>query len=396
MPGYAVSIIKLTNLGGIAPSLLPRNLPDNAAQIANNLQANTPEFRPFNTDLIAATTLLNNNPKSLYRFSRNADGTLITSPSAGWRSHPSGVDVAKGQLDDDRTERTYFTFSDGSAPPRVFDNQDDNRQLGVPAPMAKPTVTVIPVYTFTPEHTQAEVLMALQSAVSIIEANAVPALVGLGSAFAAPGWVRESAFSLAPDANRHVVRVFALNPTTNEIISTYSSMPASEAAWIFDPALGGAYATLPSGFVLPSWAAGHTKWWRIRMRAFASAYDINQPALSTALQTIKMPGTQGAAAYVNNAEANKISSDIAVQFDKDLGRVATLVNDLNGRQAEAAAAFAQGGSAGLRQAVVGFYLRSDIAASIDSASNAFAESIWLYATILGTATAPPFYVNPGN
>lgn len=397
-----MAIIKITNLGGISPSLLARNLPDNGAQTADNLQAKTPEFRPFNTDLTVFSGLGTSNPQSLYRFARSADGSLITSASQGWRSHPNGIDVAKGQLNDDLTERTYYTFSDGSAPPRVFDNQGDDRQLGVPAPTTKPAVTAIDVYTFSPERKKIEKLMALQEAVRLSEANATPVLVGLGSSFAAPGWVLESTFSTAPDANRHVVRLFALDPTTNQIIDTYSAMPPSEAAWVFNPALGGDYATLPGGFTLPSWATGHTKWWRIRLRAFANAYSINTTTLATSLQTIKMPGTQPVTPpgtqppYLTSTEATTLANDIALKFDKGVGRVFTLVNTLNGRQAEAAAAFKQGGAIGMKQAVVGFYGRADIAASIASATDTFAESIWRYFTVLGTADAPAFYQYEGD
>ena len=147
---------------------------------------------------------------------------------------------------------------------------------------------------------------------------------------------------------------------------------------------------------MPAWATGHTKWWRIRLRAFAKAYDINGPTLSTALQTINMPGTQGAKKYLTATEANQLASDITKQFDKDAGRVGTLVNVLNARQAEAASAFNQGGAGGVKQAVTAFYARTDIAGSIDAASTAFAESIWHYVTMLGTATAKPFYIEPTN
>jgi len=387
-----MAVIKLNNLGGISPSTLPRNLPANSAQTANNLQPNTTEFRPLASDLVVAT-VPDTNPRSLYRFARNADGTLITSPTAGWRSHALGVTVAKSQLNDDRTERTYFTFDDGSAPPREFDNQGGARQLGIPAPTVKPTVTAVDVYAFTEDRKSAEIKVAVQSAVSKVELNAVSALVGLGSAFAAPGWLLESSFSTRPDADRHVVRVFALNPTTNQIIATYSAMPPSEASWIFDPSLGGDYATAPAGFVTPAWATGHTKWWRIRLRAFAKAYDVVEPTLSTALQAIDMPGTQGAKKYLTATEANLVANNIAKQFDKDAGRVGTLVNVLNACQAEAASAFNQGGAVGITQSVAAFYARSDIASSIDASTNAFAENIWRYITMLGTATAQPFYVD---
>ena len=387
--------VKLNNLGGIYPSILPRNLADMAAQKANNLQPGTPEFRPFATDLVVAT-VADSNPRSLYRFARNADGSLITSPSQGWKSHPVGVTIAKGQLNDDRTERTYFSYDDGSAPPREFDNQGGSRLLGVPKPTVKPAATTVDVYTFTEEIKRIEKLRAVREVVLLTESYADAALVGVDSAFQTPGWLLESSFSLAPDADRHIVRLFALDPATNQIISTYSSMPIAEASWVFNPALGGAYATLPTGFAVPSWATGHTKWWRIRLRAFAGAYKINQIPLTIDLQAINLPGTQGAKKYLNATEAAQITSNMAAQFDTSTDPVATLVNKLSARQAEAAAAFNQGGQSGINQAVKKFYARADIAASISSATNIFAETVWRYFTVIGTATAEPFYIDQGS
>lgn len=48
-------VIKFTALGGLEPSVPPRALPDNGAQVANNLNPGTVEFRPLLNDAEVAT-----------------------------------------------------------------------------------------------------------------------------------------------------------------------------------------------------------------------------------------------------------------------------------------------------------------------------------------------------
>jgi hypothetical protein len=305
------------------------------------------------------------------------------------------VNYAKAQIDDSTTDRTYYTFGDGSAPPRALDALGGDRQMGVPAPTVKPAVTLVPKYTFTRDQKQIETAQALQQIYKMMADAAVLMRVGLADALPEVGWLAESDFSTAPDADRKVIRVFALNPATKAVIATYSDMPITETAWLFDPALGGYYATKPGGYTLPAWATGHTLWWAIPMRGFARAYDVNTAALTTSLQTVNMPGTQGLQKWVNATEAGTIAQRIYTVFDKDEPAVKNQIDAMRAKQQEASNAFNRGGAVSLTQATTNFYARSDIAASIASSKATFAESIWRYAEMIGTATAAPWYDNSG-
>jgi hypothetical protein len=217
-------------------------------------------------------------------------------------------------------------------------------------------------------------------------------LVGLGDQVPAVGWVRQSAFSSEPFAEKIVLRVFAVNPTTNAIIDTYSSMPISESSWVFDPALGGFSATAPSG-TLPSWAAGHSKWWCVPLKGFAAAFDVNDAALQDALEDLLMPGTQGAEKLLTTAEATKFVERISDLADKDKPAVKTHIDDLIQKQSIVADVFGRGGAAFMNRAIQDFYGSSAVSASIESAKEAYSLKIWRYIEMIGQADANPFYVD---
>ena len=106
--------------------------PAGAAQQYENLLTTSSELRPLQGDQIVAPATPG--ALTLYRLSRNADGTLRTSDSAGWITDVADKSHVKGQLNDDATERTVVTHNDGTQPPRIIDATGADRLLGVPAP----------------------------------------------------------------------------------------------------------------------------------------------------------------------------------------------------------------------------------------------------------------------
>lgn len=386
-----MAVIKVNKLGGIYPSVLPRNLPDDAAQVAENLLARTTEFRPLQVDSVAATSATNN-PKTLYRLARKADGSFNSDLSTGWRTHAGHLNYVKGQVNDEATERTYYTYMDGLTPPRATNALGADRPLGVPSPLTKLTAAVTEVYTFTPEIRSAEIEAVMQQAVRLVlETAPVRTLVGLADALPAVGWIQESDVSSDPEAEKFVLRIFAVNPTTNAIIDTYSAMPVAEANWVLDPVLGGFYATKPVGYTAPAWASAHSKWWCIRVRGFATAFDIAQAALDAALDTLKMPGTQGADPLLTPADVTEVVARIVELADKDSPAVADKIKRLYTRQQDLANMFQSGGAATLVEAIKAFYAKSEINNAIESAKADYAEKIWRYVEMIGTATAAPWY-----
>lgn len=136
------------SFGGIAPSTHPRNLDDNAAQVNHNLKTTAPDFRPMKQDVVVAESAVEN-PKTIYRFYRDSSGGYNDDLTEGWITKSGVVDFVKGPLDDDTSERTYYTQDSGA--PRVVDANGVDRRLGVPAPTTAPTVTVTPADVYTEE-----------------------------------------------------------------------------------------------------------------------------------------------------------------------------------------------------------------------------------------------------
>ena len=384
-------VIKLAQLGGLRPAVSPRALSDADARVSQNLLASTAEFRPLAKDALRASGLTTSDPKTIYRPARKADGSLNVDTTTGWRVGADVLSYARGQIDDGATERVYYASTTGSEPPRVLDAAGIDKQLGVPAPTSAPSVVVNEVYSFTEEVKQIEKAQAQAQLVQMAQANATPAVVGLAGVLPAVGWLRRSEFDSSVPAEKSILRIFAVDPTTKALISTYSSMPVAEAAWIFDPALGGEYSAKPPGLVLPAWAAAHSYWWVISLKAFARAYDVNVAGLTAAAQTIDMPGTQGAQKYLTPSQATLLVDRINAKFDVDSPAVQSLVDTLHDRQRTVATMFERGGEVSIKSATEAFYNRSDIAASISSAKTAFAETIWRYAEMIGKATATPWY-----
>lgn len=120
-------VIKIENFGGEMPSMSARALPPNAAQENRNLLLGTAEFRPQMADLSAGAVAAG--AQTLRRFNN------------AWRTSTTLQSYVKGQINDEKTERTYFTEDNGSAAPRAIDNTGANRELGVYRPV-KPAVTL--------------------------------------------------------------------------------------------------------------------------------------------------------------------------------------------------------------------------------------------------------------
>lgn len=390
-----MSVISIQKFGGLEPSVLPRALPPESAQRCINMTPDTVDFRPMPSDVAVATQAVTN-PATLYRFDRKADGTFNSDETVGWIGAAALLNLARQQLNDDTTGKIYYTHADGSQPMRWHNVAGMNRQVGVPAPTTAPTITGInDSYVFTEDVKQRESQAVLEEAIRAVLGFVIPSWVGFGTL--PTGWVRRSTFVSSSDPvyaafQREAVRVFAVNPATNALISTYSDMPVNEASWVFNPALGGVYAELPTGSpLIPAWATGHTKWWCIPMRAYAQVFDINDVSLRTSLLALKMPGTQGVDPLLTPEQADTLIARLVEHGDKDGARVKAQTNSLLAKLADVEAKFTRGGAASLTTAVAAFYARSDVAAQIASAKRVYAEALWIEFEKLGKATATPWY-----
>ena len=141
--------LTLTQFGGVAPKQNPRYLADVQAQAAVDCAVNTGPLRPLANPLAIGVSLALGT-QSIYRFGQDNPDTTQ------WLSWSGDVDVAKSLINEDTTERTYFT---GTDIPRVTDTTliPGSRMLGVPVPTVAPDVTE---GVFLPKRMPAEVFIS--------------------------------------------------------------------------------------------------------------------------------------------------------------------------------------------------------------------------------------------
>lgn len=128
-----MSRIKIDRFGGMSPSVDPRNLAEDGAQIAQSLDLRFGDFRP-SRGLGASVATVPAGSKSIFR-----------TPSGVWLSSTNDVDYVNGQIADAASERVYLTGRSGY--PEAWQD-GEYRRLGVPAPTTKPLTTVVVVDEF--------------------------------------------------------------------------------------------------------------------------------------------------------------------------------------------------------------------------------------------------------
>jgi hypothetical protein len=134
-------MISITNFAGMMPRRNAALLPDNAAQNAQNCTLWHGDLRPLKSPLTVITpTALGGAIRSIYRIGMSLPETQF------WMAWTADVDVVRGMIANDTSERTYFT---GDGVPKVTNLQMATQggtsypvnayALGVPAPTVAPT-----------------------------------------------------------------------------------------------------------------------------------------------------------------------------------------------------------------------------------------------------------------
>ena len=147
-------LFSTTQFSGIAPKLSPYKLPQSNAQIAQNVRLAARTLKPWKTPATVKSGLAAGEG-TIYRF-----GHALSSDVNYWFHWLHDVDVAKGALLGDATERTYFCHP--VLGPRVTNNSLaltggagdypwNSYKLGVPAPASAPSVNSAVGGTGTPE-----------------------------------------------------------------------------------------------------------------------------------------------------------------------------------------------------------------------------------------------------
>lgn len=130
-----MSVITVNKFSGVSPMTPPRYLPDQAAQTAINCPVWLGSLQPIRN---TAVTTLNTDGsftktgdiKSIYRYGQDQTDELKY-----WFHWTEEVDVVKGFINADTTERTYYTLNDDAQRPKVT-NTSLALGAGTPAPTA--------------------------------------------------------------------------------------------------------------------------------------------------------------------------------------------------------------------------------------------------------------------
>lgn len=134
-------MIAISGFGGVMPRQNAALLPDNIAQVASNCRLWNGDLRSLKAPLTVATpSAIGATIKSIYRIGQSLAETQY------WMAFADDVDVARGLISGDTSERTYYT---GSGAPRVTNlalaSQGgasypvNSYLLGIPAPTLGPT-----------------------------------------------------------------------------------------------------------------------------------------------------------------------------------------------------------------------------------------------------------------
>ncbi len=274
-----MTTIKLSNLGGVYPALLPRNLPDNGAKVAHNLLARTTEFRPMLTD-IAEATITVTSPKVIRKYRDT------------WLAAAAPMSFAVTQVNGDTRERLYYSFDDGSAAPRVIDKTSTGltdlktagRVLGVPQPTHAPGVTANITDELTPDEIP-EVADAAELALkSAFDQAFTTSYLGNAITPTAPtasqlGWLPHGTVT-SPALPSVSATQWNLLASMTEAGGATVNYVVGGNAFLQDARFGGKQVEY-----------GGVRYWAIPVDVYAPVATLDSSALRTALLAVKIPGS---------------------------------------------------------------------------------------------------------
>ena len=99
-----MAVITLNQFSGVAPRVSPNKLGPGMAQTARNVRLIAGTLAAWKQPLTVVTGLTAGDPSTIYRF-----GQDLTSDTQYWFDWTVDVDVVKGAISGDQTERTFFT-----------------------------------------------------------------------------------------------------------------------------------------------------------------------------------------------------------------------------------------------------------------------------------------------
>ena len=136
-----MAVISLTKFSGVAPRVSPNKLSAEMAQTALNVCLLASTLNSWKNPLTVVSGLTSGATSTIYRY-----GQDLTSDTQYWFDFNVDVDVVKGAIANDQTERTYFTHPSTGA--RITNNSLVLTGGGTAYPIASyPLGVVAPVIT---------------------------------------------------------------------------------------------------------------------------------------------------------------------------------------------------------------------------------------------------------
>jgi hypothetical protein len=294
-----MAVIKLETFGGEVPMLQDRSIPAGSARIAQNLYPRTEDFIPLTDDRSIATTVPSGSI-SIYKLAHTSTGG-DTSEDGGWLWQASTfLNYARGQVDDDFTERTYISYESGLTQPYAQNALNDSRPLGIAAPTVAPAVSISAVYQFSVDDAMAAIpLVKTQIADAMKSAFVVHADFGNAIPYVTPtsttiGWL----------AHGTAVSVGVLPSTNgyqwNLCVPMVGGAVNPGFAYLLDPAFSGGQIV-----------TGGVTYYAVPIRLMAPVYLPYGATMSTALAALKRPDKNSGGTYDDLFLSAEITSIVA-------------------------------------------------------------------------------------
>lgn len=373
-------MLKTTVFGGLIPKASGIRLPDNAAQIAQDLMPAAAEFRPVADDLTVIANTGHTGAHTIFRLQRDSSGALNTSVGtlSTWRIDDGYVSYARGQVNQDLTERTVKSFDNGSAAPRMIDAQGGDRLLGVPRPAAAPTIAVNVVDEFTSDEKSQGIDEALLYIKNNVAVDMQPVWLGADHpGTSLPGYVDRDNTIDGDPSEAQQLRVFQLassgGANSGGITDTFTGLGATNYQWVLDPTLGGFYGTAGAS---PAWATEGRDLWLIPFHAYGMTYSFDTAAMTTTLATMAdIPPADGVPLMTTEqvTEVMGMVTTLIGQYDT---AAQPKINALKAQVQSLEAMLGGGGAAQVTASIQDFYSSTATQDKLDAAFAQFAEAVW--------------------
>lgn len=335
-----MAVLKVTQFGGILPSVEPRSLPPGAAQTAHNLDLRFGDFRPLK------------GPGASVAAVAAGAMSIFRTPSGVWLSSTSDVNYVNGQINGTE-ERVYLTGR--SAYPESWQDAE-YRRLGVPAPAAAPTC----VFTASEEFSDEELENSRNTLPTTISQFFLDSLVpvNLGNApLATPpdpltgGWLMHGDDPALPTQS-NLQWAFCVPMVLSG--GDYVMKFPDEHNHLLAPELGGKQVTYLA-----------VVYWMVPVYYQGQGEEIANVNLRDDLRTVMSPADPLVRLW-DDAKVDLLVDDVLYQYDQAREPRRGLINAINSAQDLLARTYAGAVvTPEIRAAVADFFLRTDVVAQIN-------------------------------